>query len=173
MQLTVMRTLDDAMKLLQRFDKGQGFKRYVKSRSPIVAAVAVLIVATGIVFASATIALAGPRAWLALPLLILAPVILLGTVFVQGFLLLSWLENRAVAQALGHPSAPPGRIARWVRKNLRADLGVPPSVPWDLAAIFIVLPLIILAAVSWKVALIVVALHLAAPVAYARLDAGA
>ena len=43
-------------------------------------------------------------------------------------------------------------------------------MPWDLAAIFIALPLVILAAVSWKVAAIVVAAHLAAPVAYARLD---
>ena len=95
MQITVMRTLDDAMKLLQRFDKGQGFKRYVKSRMRIVVPMGMLIVATGVVFASATIVLAGPRVWLALPSLILAPLILLGSVFVQAFLFFSWLENRA------------------------------------------------------------------------------
>jgi hypothetical protein len=170
MQITVMRTLDDAMKLLQRFDKGQGFKRYVKSRMRIVVPMGMLIAATGVVFASATIVLAGPRVWLALPSLILAPLILIGSVFVQAFLFFSWLENRAVAKALGHPGAPPGPFAKWVRRNLRADLGTPPAVPWDLAAIFIALPLVILAAVSWKVAAIVVAAHLAAPVACARLD---
>jgi hypothetical protein len=173
MQLTVMQTLDDAMKLLQRFDKGQGFKRYVTSRLRLVAPMAALILATGIVFASATIALAGPRVWLALPLLILAPLILLGSVFLQAYLFLAWLENRAMAKALGHPGALPGPLAKWARRHLRADLGTPPAVPWDLATVFVALPLAILVAVSWKVALIVVALHLAAPVAYARLDAGA
>jgi hypothetical protein len=172
MQLTVMQTLDDAMKLLQRFDKGQGFKRYVTSRMRIVVPAAALILATGIVFASGLIVLAGPRVWLALPALILAPLMMLGSVLLQAYLWLSWLENRAVAKAVGHPSAPPGPIATWLRKNLRAEMLTPPAVPWDLAAIFIALPLVILIAVSWKIAAIVVVLHLAAPVAYARLDRG-
>lgn len=170
MQLTALRTLEDAMKLLQRYDKGEGFQRYVKGRLALVVPMALLMVATGIAFASATIVLAGPRIWLALPSMILAPVLLLGSVFVQAYLFFSWLENRAMAQALGHPSRPPGRIGRWAMKNLRAELGVPPQVPWDLASVFVALPLLILWVVSWKIAGAVVLLYVAAVIAYARLD---
>ena len=170
MQLTALQTLEDAMKLLQRYDKVEGFHRYVKSRLALVAPMALLMLATGIAFASATIVLAGPRIWLALPSMIVAPLLLLGSVFMQAYLFFSWLENRAMAQALGHPAAPPGRIGRWVAKNLRAELGAPPRVPWDLAAVFLALPLAILAAVSWQIALALVALYVAAVIAYARLD---
>lgn len=169
-QWTALQTLEDAMKLLQRYDKGEGFQRYVKSRLALVAPVALLILATGIAFASATIVLAGPRIWLALPSMILAPVLLLGSVFVQAYLFFSWLESRAMAHALGHPSAPPGRIGRWAAKNLRAELGAPPAVPWDFAAVFLALPWLILLVVSSQIAVLLVVLHLVAVVAFARLD---
>jgi hypothetical protein len=170
MQLTALRTLEDAMKLLQRYDKGEGFQRYVKGRLALVVPMALLMIGTGIAFASATIVLAGPRIWLALPSMILAPVLLLGSVFVQAYLFFSWLENRAMAQALGHPTQPPGRIGRWVAKHLRAELGAPPSVPWDFAAVFLALPLLILWVVSWQIAGGLVLLYIAAVIAYARLD---
>jgi hypothetical protein len=170
MRLTALQTLEDAMKLLRRYDEGEGFQRYVKKRLVLVLPMAALMLGTGIVFASATIVLAGPRIWLALPSMLVAPLLLLGSVFVQAYLFFSWIENRAMAQALGHPSAPPGPLARWVARNLRAELGVPPPVPWDLAAVFLALPVLILVAVSWQIAAALGVLYAAAVVAYARLD---
>lgn len=170
MKIDALQALDEAMKLLQRYDKGQGFQRYVKSRMELVVPVALLMIATSIAFASATIVLAGPRIWLALPAMVLAPFILLGSLLVQAYLFFSWLENRAMAKALGHATAAPGPLAAWVRKNLRAELGAPPPVPWEFVAIFLAVPLVILLAVSWKVAAALVLAQLAAPVVFARLD---
>lgn len=170
MQLSALRTLEDALKLLQRFDKGQGFQRYVKSRLHLIVPVGLLVLLTGIAFASATIVLAGPYIWLALPAMVLAPIILLGTVFVQAYVFFCWLENRAMAQALGRAAGRPGPVGLWALKNLRIDLGTPPPVPWDLAAIFVLVPLAILWAVSWKIALALAVVHALTPLIYARLD---
>jgi hypothetical protein len=57
-----------------------------------------------------------------------------------------------------------------VAKHLRAELGAPPSVPWDFAAVFLALPLLILWVVSWQIAGGLVLLYIAAVIAYARLD---
>jgi hypothetical protein len=76
-------------------------------------------------------------------------------VLVQAYVFVSWLETRALAQALGH------RLPR--RRNL-------PIVQSLLAALFVVTPLAMLSAVTPTIGLTIVALLIAAPFAYARLD---
>jgi hypothetical protein len=54
----------------------------------------------------------------------------------------------------------------------KAGINVPsmPPVPWALAALFLILPLGMLLVVVPKVGVVLVALMIAAPIAFARLD---
>jgi hypothetical protein len=102
--------------------------------------------------------------------LLLAPVILIGNLFVQGYVFFGWLENRALAEGLKHRLEPEGPVKRWLRKNLRAEIGKFPPLPWIFVAVFLLLPLLALASVFPTVALALVAVHVAAVLAYARID---
>ena len=171
MKVDVLHSAEELLKLAQRYDKGQGFRRYVKERLALVAPLALLMLATAIVFASALIVFAGPHIWLALPAMILAPFVLVGSLLVQAFLYFSWLENRAMAKALGHAVGSPGSLRSWIRRNLRTEMGSAPPVPWDLVAIFLAAPLAVLLSVSWHIAAGLALVHLVAPFFYARLEA--
>ena len=58
----------------------------------------------------------------------------------------------------------------WIEKQVQADLGEMPPVPWALAAIFLVLPLAALVLAAPKLAFAVIVLQILAPIAFARLD---
>jgi hypothetical protein len=70
----------------------------------------------------------------------------------------SWLEGRALAQALGR------------RAKKQFDFGQMPSVPWLLAGIFFIAPLIVLIAVAPAAALVLILLALLIALAIARFD---
>jgi hypothetical protein len=164
-------TINEARGLLQRFQQGEGFQRYVHSRMASIAPVALLMLVTSVAFAAATVVFfAGTRFWLGLPALILSPFILLGSLAVQLYVFFSWLEGRGLALALGHRTAKHGRVAAWIAKNLRADMGARPALPWLFAAIFLLAPLVVLMAVSAKAAIALILLHLLSPIFYARFD---
>jgi hypothetical protein len=61
-------------------------------------------------------------------------------------------------------------VKRWLRKNLRAEIGKFPALPWIFVAVFVLLPLFATASVFPKVVLGLVAVHVAAILAYARID---
>jgi hypothetical protein len=167
----VVEALKHAQGLLYRYQRGEGFQRYVKDRMPLVGPAIGLMLLTSVAFAASTVVfLAGTRFWLGLPALILSPFILVGSFAVQAFVFFSWIEGRALALALGHRAGKPGRVGRWILKNLRADMGAVPPVPWIFAAIFVLLPLAVLSMVSAKTALVLIALHVVAPIFYARFD---
>jgi hypothetical protein len=167
----VVNTLNDARGLLQRFQQGEGFQRYVHSRTMLVAPIGLLVLVTSVAFAAAVVVfLAGTRFWLGLPALLLSPFVLIGSLGVQLYVFFSWLEGRALVLALGHRTAKRGAAAKWIAKNLRAEMGSPPQVPWILAAVFLVAPLTALMAVSAKAAIALILLHIAAPILYARFD---
>jgi hypothetical protein len=88
----------------------------------------------------------------------LAPFVLLGNFFVEAFVFFSWLEGRALAQVLGRRSHEP------------FNFGPMPRVPWLLAALFLVLPLLVLAAVSGTAALVLILLAVLIIGAIARFD---
>jgi hypothetical protein len=167
----VVDTVNDARSLLHRFQQSEPLQRYVHSRIALIAPAALLMLVTSIAFAAATVVFfAGTRFWLGLPALLLSPFILVGSLAVQLYIFLSWLEGRALAQALGHRTARPGRAAAWIAKKLRADMGARPPIPWLFAAIFLLPPLGMLMVVSAKAAIALILLHVLAPILYARVD---
>jgi hypothetical protein len=108
--------------------------------------------------AGVVIFLAERHAMLALPGMVLAPFVLVGSFFVEAFAFFSWLEARALAQALGR------------RERQPFDFGQLPRVPWVLAALFLFVPLLVLAAVSATAALVLILLAVLIIVAIARFD---
>lgn len=159
--LQLAKTFADARNLAARFQNSQSFQDYVRWRMVLLLPAALVYLLISIACAAATVIfLAERHPLLALPGLILAPVILVGSLFVQGYVFLAWLEDRALAQALGRR-----RPGKW-----GIDMGRMPRVPWAMAAVFVVVPLVLLAALAMPAALALIALGAAAPVLFARLD---
>ena len=160
-KLQLARTFADAREFAARLQNSTDFQEYLRSRL-------VLLVPAGLVFllisvgcaAAMVIFLADRHPMLALPAIVFAPLILVGSLFVQGYVFALWLEDRAIAQALGR--------RRYGRFGL--DMGKLPPVPWVLAAVFLFLPLVVLALVAASAALVLLVLGLLTPVVYARLD---
>lgn len=153
------KTFRDASKLAARFREAEGFREYLRRRMLLVVPAGALFVLVSIACAAATVIfLADWHPLLALPALILAPFVLIGSLFVQAYVFFSWLENRALAHALGK------------RKKEPFDFGRPPRVPWSLAALFLVLPLFVLMAVSAATGIMLLALAAALVGVFARFD---
>jgi hypothetical protein len=164
--------LDDAMGLARRYREVDAFRDYVTARVRLVVPACVLIgvaaIACGL---SPVMALVGTRAVAALLGLLLAPVALLGSLFVLLMVFFSWLEERSLARTLGHRTGPrESKAARWIRKKLGADLGRLPRVPWLLAALFLGVPFAVLLRTAPLVGVPLLVLLVAAPILFARLD---
>lgn len=164
-------TLQEAANLYNRYQAGAGFRVYVRDRRNMVLPVTALILLTAIACTAGTVvSLAGARAFLMLFALLLAPFILIGSLFVQSLLFFGWLENRALAKGLKHALEPEGPVKRWLRKQLQAEIGKFPPVPWLFAAVFLLLPLAMTARVAPGIAAALALLHVAALLLFARLD---
>jgi hypothetical protein len=157
--LPLEKTAKDAWKLMLRFREAEGFRNYLRLRLPLVIPAMALFVLISVACAAAiVIFLADRHALLALPGMVLAPFVLAGSFFVQAYVFFSWLETRALAQALGR------------RKKTPFDFGQFPRVPWALGGVFLILPLAILAAISGTTALVLILLVVATTVLFARFD---
>jgi hypothetical protein len=162
--------LNGAMGLVRRFQEVPGFRGYVRDRMVAVGPIVVLMVLTSIGCAFATIMyIGGTRSALVLLAMLLVPFVLLGSFFVQAYVFFSWLESRALAEALHHSLKPPGPIALKLRKA-GFDMGSMPPVPWVLTVIFLFLPLAMLLAVMPLMAFTLILLLVLAPFVFARLD---
>lgn len=170
--MTLTEPLKDAMNLAQRFQQGELFRKYVVERMWLVVPAAALMLATSLALAFGIVVyVGGTRPMTVLLALLIAPFVLAGSLFVQAYLFLSWLEGRALARSLGRRARKArGRAVAWIEGHLDADLGSLPPVPWLLAGIFLGLPLAILVLAAPKLAFAVIVLQLLAPLAYARLD---
>ena len=163
--------LEDAMALASRYRDVDAFRDYIGQRAHLVIPALVLIGVTAFACGLAPVmALVGVRVVSALAGLLLAPVMLIGSLFVLGLVFFSWLEERSLVRSLGRRTARERKAMRWIRKKLGADLGRPPRVPWLHAAVFVALPLALLLSVAPVIAAILLALLVAAPLAFARLD---
>jgi hypothetical protein len=164
--------LEDALGLVRRYRELDSFQDYVRVNLRLVAPAGLLIlVAAAACGLTPIMLLVGTRAAASLAGLLLAPVVLIGSLFVLALMFFSWLEERALARSLGRRTGPaPGRLARWLKRKLRTDLGKAPRVPWLLAALFVAVPLALLAGEAPGVALPIIVLLAAAPVAYARFE---
>jgi hypothetical protein len=165
-------TLLKAQDLANRFRDGEGFQLYVLERKRIVIPAVLFIVLMSIACAAGTVVfLAGAHALLTLLALLMAPLILVGSLFVQLYVFFYWLENRALALALGRRGRQPqGMLATWLSKKLRVDMGTLPPVPWILATVVLFLPLAMLAYFALNAALALIVLAILVPILYARLD---
>jgi len=164
--------LNDALNLLQRFQKSEGLRAYAQQRMQLVVPACALMLVTSLACALATVIfIGGTRPALVLLALVLMPVVLIGSLFVQGYVFASWLESRALTRALPHRAAPAhGWLAMQLTTRLGADMGSLPPVPWVMAALFLFLPLAMLVATAPMLATALIALNVLAPVLYARFD---
>ena len=150
-------TFNEALGLFNRFREGETFRHYVEERLRLVMPVCCLMLLVSVCAgAGVLLALGQVHHGLVLAGVLLMPVVLLGSLFVQAYVFFTWLENRALAHR-SHPEA-------------RASMGPLPQVPWVLASVVILIPLALLATVAWQGALVVAGLAAAAPFAYAMLD---
>lgn len=148
---------EDARGLFTRLQQNEAFRRYLHKRLRLVVPAAALFALVSIACAAATaISFAELSTWLTLPGFLLAPVVLVGSLFVQGLVFLSWLERRALARALG--------------RRPRDGVGELPPVPWALAALVVFIPLALLAVLSPLVAVALVAAAALVPLLYVRLE---
>ena len=164
--------LEDALALAGRFRDVQGLQRYAALYKPLLLGATAAIILLGLACgAGVFIFVAGSGGWLALPAIVLAPLVALGSLFVLLHVFFSWIENRALARALGHRAGPPpGKLERRLKRKLGIDLGTPPPVPWLPAALLVVLPLALLVLSSPFAGIAFVVLAVAIPPVYARLE---
>jgi hypothetical protein len=164
--------LDDAVGLARRFRDLEALRNYVGERLRLVVPACLLILVTAIACGlTPVMSLLGTQAASALAGLLLAPVVLVGSLFVLALMFFSWLEERSLARSLGHrPGRAPGKLARWLKRKLGVDLGKPPRVPWLLALLFVAMPLALFAARAPAAAAMLAVLLVLGPVLYARLD---
>ena len=150
--LVLLDSLNGAFGLAQRMRDAAPLKAYLRERMPLIVPVVVLMAVTSLCCAAATVMfLGGTTSVLVLLAMLLVPFVLVGSFFVQTYTFFSWLEMRALAKALHH----------------RAAL---PTPPWVLGALFLVLPLAMLVAVTPLVGITLFVLLVAAPFGFARLD---
>lgn len=171
-RLLPLETLKEAQNLANRFREGEGFRFYVDERKWLVIPAVLFIVLISIACAAGTVVfLAGAHGLLTLLALVLAPVILIGSLFVQMYVFFYWLENRALALALSHRGKPAqGMLAAWLSRKLGADMGTPPPVPWFLATVVLFAPLVMLAYFALNVAMVLIVLAILMPILFARFD---
>src|SRR3970282_1384189 len=164
--------LDDAAGLVRRYRELDAFRDYLAARLRLVAPAVLLVVFAPVACGlTPIVVLVGTNAVAALLGLLLAPLMLIGSLFVLSLVFFSWLEERSLVRALGHRGGPaPRKRARWLKRKLGADLGRVPRMPWLLGSIFVAAPLALLALRAPATVLLLVVLLVLAPVLFARLD---
>ena len=146
----------EAPNLLRRYQEGAAFRQYVQRRTPLVFASLVVMLTLSLATTAGMVVYFGDiHTWRVLAGLILAPFLLVGSLFVQGFVFFSWLEQRAIDEVSGRTRPPREQI---------------PPIPWLLVAIFVAAPLLVLALLSPKLAALLLLIAICTPLAYSFLD---
>jgi hypothetical protein len=149
--------LKEAASVFARLRQGEAFRAHVQDRLrlvvPALAVFSLVALACG---AATAVFFADLSSWLTLPGFLLAPAVMVGSLYVQALVFLSWLERRALAVALGH--APRGGMGELAR------------VPWPLAAVLLLLPLLLLLRAWPLLGVVLIAAGALVPLLYARLD---
>jgi len=178
LQFRILRTalldpIDDALNILRRLQSNEMFQRYLRERwlhaLPLVAGV----VLAGLALSGGAMAfIVGAGTLLAvIAAIVFVPVVLAGSVLVQAYVFLSWLEGRSLAKLQEHRRARGrGPIGRWVARRFRIDMGPPPRVPWVPALVLFVLPAAMLVSVAAPIAAGLAVFLLVAAIVYATRD---
>lgn len=152
-QAVLLGVFKDATNLAHRMQESAVLRNYVTRRLGLIVPAGLLMAVTSIACAAGTVLfLGGTRPVMVLLALLLVPFVLAGSFFVQAYAFFSWLEARALART--YSRRPPGL----------------PPVPWALAAALFFAPLAMLAMIAPKPALALIALLVAMPFVYARLE---
>ena len=155
--LDAMDLLHDAPNLFNRYKHGDAFRRYVRRHVPlVVAALIVFLTVSTASTAAMVVFFGGTNGFLVIACLVLAPLVLIGSMFVQLYVFFSWVERRAVDRVSGREPCS-------IQEHL-------PQVPWVLASLFLVLPFFVLALVSIKVAATLLVVLILTPIAFSLLD---
>jgi hypothetical protein len=136
----------------------------------VVPALAIFLIYSVATTAGTVITLGGTRSILVLVGLLSAPVVLLGSLFVEVFVFLQWLENRAIAQATHHAAKTARDELRSTPLALWAVVKGFPIVVQAIGLAFLLVPLAFVWHLSGGVALLLLALLVATPIAYSLLD---
>ena len=138
-----------AYALLQRYQKGAAFRGYLKRHGLEVLVATLVLACIALACTGATIVfVGGTSAWRVFLALLLAPVVLAANLGMLLFVFFAWLETRAV---------PAPRL----------------ELPWVPLAVFVALPLLMLAWLAWPAALAATVLLAALPFVYLRLEQAA
>ena len=162
----------DAKRLLYRFREVDSLSFYVRRNNWLVTFAVLVILLTSLASLLGIFSLLPDMHWfLVLPLLVLLPIFLAGSLFIQMFVFFSWIEGRSLARVLRRRRKPArGPVTRWLLRKLGLDMSPFPPVPWILAVVFLFLPLGLLLHVWPLAALVVIMLGVAMPILYARFD---
>jgi hypothetical protein len=163
---------EDARDLFRRLQEVASLKLYVRRNIWLVIPVCAVILLTSFACLLGIFTLLPELHWFfVLPLLVLLPVFLGGSLFVQAFVFFSWIEGRSLARVLGRRrKLVRGPVAQWFVRKLRLDMSPFPPVPWFLALVFLFLPLALLLHILPLAAMVVIGLVIAMPVFYAFFD---
>ena len=169
----LLHPIDDARDILRRLQSNEAFQHYLRKRALRALPLVVGIVLTSLACSAGAMMLffrAGPLLILAATIVV-APIVLIGSFAVQAYVLLSWLEGRALAKVQEHRhTRHRGPIGQWLVRRYRIDMGPLPQVPWIPALVFFLLPAAMLTQIAAPYAAGLAALQIAAAIFYARRD---
>lgn len=166
-----MDILTETQNLWQRFRSGTAFRLYLRERLHLVVPAMIIFVAFSVTTtAGMVITLGGTHSFLVLLAMVLAPFVLVGSLYVQVFVFFSWLENRAIAQAAHRARKDARQELAATYASLLAVVGGFPPLVQAIGAALVLLPLALFALLSTKVAVLMLVLVAATPAAYALLD---
>ena len=173
LQTALLDPINDALAIVRRVRSNEMFQRYLRERWLHALPLVVWVAFAGLALSGGTMAFfVRANSLLALTAaIVFGPIVLVGSVLVQAYVLLSWLEGRALAKLREHRRASErGPAARWVARRFRIDLGPPPQVRWIPALAFFALPAAMLAAVAAPIAAGLAGFLIVAAIVYARRD---
>src|SRR6267142_828761 len=173
LRYTLLGPIDDARHILRRLQNNEAFQHYLRRRTLRALPLVVGILLTSLACSAAVMFLffrAGILLVLAATIFV-APIVLIASFSVQAYVLLSWLEGRALAKLQEHHRPRHrGPIGQWLVRSYRIDMGPLPQVPWIPALVFFLVPAAILAQVAAPLAAGLAAFQIVAAIFYARRD---
>lgn len=173
LRIALLDPISEARALLPRLQSNEMFQRYLEERRLYALALAagVALAALGLAWGTMAFIVRGGNLLAVVTTAVLTPVVLIGSVLVQGYVLLSWLEGRSLAKLQEQRRARDrGPAARWIAQRFRIDPGPAPRVPWIPALVLVVLPAAMLASVAPAIAAGLAVLLSIAVVVYASRD---
>ena len=173
LRYALLRPIDEARDILRRLRSNEAFQHYLRKRTLRALPLVVGIVLTSLACSAGAMLFflrAGPLLTLAATIVV-APTVLIASFAVQAYVLLSWLEGRALAKLQEHRRPRHhGPVGQWLARRYRIDMGPLPRVPWIPALVFFLLPAAMLAQVAAPFAAGLAAFQIVAAIFYARRD---